>query len=272
MTPAPAKINLALVVGPRRPDGKHEVATVLERVALADEVRVTRLPPGVGIAVTGFDGDTIVRAALDALLAATGAAASFSAAIEKRIPIAAGLGGGSSDAASALRDANALLGDPLSPGETEAIAARLGADVPFFLAAGAQLGTGDGSRLEPLTLPRDYHVVLWLPAGSEKASTAAVYAAFDAHGGADGFSERRAALRGALAGVRSAEDLAALPPNDLATSSLDVELTRLGAFRAGVTGAGPALYGLFTDASDARAAAEALSGAGRTWVTTPAGR
>jgi 4-diphosphocytidyl-2-C-methyl-D-erythritol kinase len=269
VTAAPAKFNLALVVGPRRPDGKHEVSTVLDRVALADEVSVARRAAGAGVAVTGFDDDTIVRAALEGLVATSGTTASFTASIEKRIPVSAGLGGGSSDAATALCDANVLLDEPLADDELASIARRLGADVPFFLATGPQLGTGDGSTLEPLSLPRDYHIVLWLPDGAAKESTASVYAAFDERAGAEGFSRRRAALREAVSAVRSVEDLAWLPPNDLAMSPLTVELERLGALRADVTGAGPALYGLFVAETDARAAAAALSASGRTWVTRP---
>ena len=104
--------------------------------------------------------------------------------IEKAIPVAAGLGGGSSDAAAALSLANELLPEPLPVGELAAVAAGIGADVPFFLRDGPQLGRGDGSELTPLELPHGYHVVLVLPADEGKESTAAVYAGFDAHGAA----------------------------------------------------------------------------------------
>src|SRR3984893_13160975 len=97
---AHAKINLALVVGPIRADGKHEVVTVLQRIDLADEITLESADE---LAVAGFDGDTIVRAALESLAAAAGVEPRWRARIEKRIPVAAGLGGGSSDAAAALR-------------------------------------------------------------------------------------------------------------------------------------------------------------------------
>ena len=93
------------------------------------------------------------------------------ATITKRIPVAAGLGGGSSDAATALRLANETLDEPLPADALHALAATLGADVPFFLAEGPQLGRGDGSELEPLDLPQDYWVVLALPLGATKEST-----------------------------------------------------------------------------------------------------
>lgn len=264
---APAKINLALLVGPVRPDGKHEVATVLQRVDLGDRVAVAPAP---ALAVDGFAGDTIVRAALEALAAAAGVAPRWRATVTKRIPVAAGLGGGSSDAATALRLANATLERPLPAADLHALAATLGADVPFFLREGPQLGTGDGSELAPLELPQDYRVVLALPRGAAKESTAAVYRRFDERGGEEGWEERRARLTETLASLRRAGDLAALPPNDLASSPLAGELLALGAFRADVSGAGPVVYGLFHHERGARAARQALRGRARTWATLPA--
>jgi 4-diphosphocytidyl-2-C-methyl-D-erythritol kinase len=265
--PATAKINLALVVGPRREDGKHELATVLQRVDLADRVA---LRPAVAPAVRGFPDDTLVRDALTALAEAAGVEPAWEATITKRVPVAAGLGGGSSDAATALRLANETLPDPLQADELAAIAAGVGADVPFFLAQGPQLAQGDGTELSPLELPQDYYVVLVLPHAAQKASTAAVYAAFDERDGAKGFRNRRAALRRALADVERARDLAALPRNDLASSPVVDELRRLGAFRADVSGAGPAVFGLFMRRAGAAAARKALARLGRTWLTVPA--
>jgi len=107
--PATAKLNLAMVVGPRREDGMHEVATVLQRVDLADRVA---LEPAAALSVEGFD-DTIVRGALESLAAAAGVSPRWRVRLTKRIPASAGLGGGSSDAATALRLANATLPEPL---------------------------------------------------------------------------------------------------------------------------------------------------------------
>jgi 4-diphosphocytidyl-2-C-methyl-D-erythritol kinase len=257
---ATAKVNLALVVGPRRPDGMHEVATVLQRIDLADSIS---LEPAAGIEITGFPDDTLVRHALLALADAAAVEPQWSVEIEKRIPVGAGLGGGSSDAATALRLANETLVEPLAASRLHAIASGLGADVPFFLTEGPQLGTGDGTELSPLQLPREYVVVLVLPTDEQKASTASVYEAFS---GADEFAQRRAALYAAL----EAGDLAALPPNDLASSPLADELRALGAFRADVSGAGPAVFGLFADRDQAEAARRALHERGRTWLTAPA--
>ena len=265
--PAPAKINLALVVGPLRADGKHEVVTVLQRVDLVDHLS---LEPAGELRVEGFGEDTLVRRALEALARAAGVEPSWAVRIDKQIPVAAGLGGGSSDAATALRLANETLERPLSARALGALSASLGADVPFFLAPGPQLGEGDGSELSPLDLPQDFWVVLCLPDAAQKRSTGAVYEQFDVRGGEQGFAERRASLLSALAEVRRPRDLAALPPNDLASSPLSDELQALGAFRADASGAGPAVYGLFNHEQTARAAGRALRGLGLTWTCVPA--
>ena len=265
--PATAKLNLALVVGARRGDGKHEVTTVLQRLALCDRVRIEAAGE---LRVDGFRDDTLVRGALQALAGAANVAPRWRATITKRIPVASGLGGGSSDAATALRLANATLERPLEAERLHELAAALGADVPFFLTTGPQLGEGDGTRLTALDLPQEYFVLLLSPNEVEKTSTADVYAAFGARDGARGHDERRARLLEALADVRRPRDLAALPQNDLASSPLADELRALGAFRADVSGAGPTVYGLFQHRVQADAARRALRARGRTWITTPA--
>ncbi|HZQ80996.1 MAG TPA: hypothetical protein VFB25_03350 [Gaiellaceae bacterium] len=240
-----------------RDDGKHELATVFQRIDLGDRVSVE---PAARTTVEGF-ADTIVTRALGQLPGA------WHVKIEKHVPVAAGLGGGSSDAATALKLAAAQLD---APPELHPIAVAVGADVPFFLYDGPQLGSGDGSQLEPLDLPQDFAIVLLLPHGEEKQSTKAVYDAFDARNGAEGFDERLARLRAALATVRRPRDLAALPPNDLASSPHVQSLLDAGAFRADVSGAGPALYGLFNRIADAERAQRSLRRLGRTFVTVPA--
>jgi len=260
---APAKINLALVVGPTRPDGLHEVATILQRLDLADRVS---LEPAASLTVEGFAEDTLVRAALTEVAAAAGAEPRWRARIEKRIPVAGGLGGGSSDAATALKLACELLDDPPLRDRLHSIATGLGVDVAFFLADGPQLGTGTGATLEPFELRQDFAVVLLLPAAASKPSTAEIYGRFDRE---DGFEERRArVLEIARAGAKA--DLSALPPNDLASSPYAARLLDLGAFRADVSGAGPVVYGLFESRAAAEDAASELRGLGRLWVANPA--
>jgi 4-diphosphocytidyl-2-C-methyl-D-erythritol kinase len=264
---APAKINLALVVGPVRADGRHELLTVYQRLGIADRIE---LEPAPVLRVDGFAGDTLVRGALEALAARAGIEARWHARIEKRLPVAAGLGGGSSDAATALRLANSSLPEPLAADQLHQLASRLGADVPFFLTDGPQLGAGDGTTLEPLDLPQDFWVVVLLPRDVKKASTGVVYAAFDARDGVRGWDERRTVLLEQLQRLRRPRDLADLPPNDLASSPLADRFRSLGAFRADVSGAGPAVYGLFHHRARAEAARRSVRGVGATWLTAPA--
>ena len=122
--PAAAKINLALVVGGRRPDGLHEVATVMQRVDICDRVEVER---AAATAVEGYREDTIVRAALERLAAETAAEGGWRVRLRKGIPVAAGLGGGSADAAAALVLANAMLAEPLPPDAPRTISPRASA-------------------------------------------------------------------------------------------------------------------------------------------------
>jgi 4-diphosphocytidyl-2-C-methyl-D-erythritol kinase len=236
------------------------VATVLQRISLADRIA---LEPADELRVEGFAEDTLVQRALEALAVTTGTAPRWRVMIEKQIPVAAGLGGGSSDAAAALRLANWTLRSPQSDRALHELAVGLGADVPFFLTSGPQLGEGDGTVLSPLEVPQDYWILLLLPDGEQKASTGAVYEAFS---GEEGFGERRAALLRALA----LGDLAGLPPNDLASSPLAEKLRVHGAFRADVSGAGPAVYGLFAEQDQALRAHAVLSGEGHAWVAAPA--
>jgi 4-diphosphocytidyl-2-C-methyl-D-erythritol kinase len=264
---ATAKINLGLVVGPRRDDGKHEIVTLLQRIDLADRIELSEAD---GLRVTGFRDDTIVRRALESIAAAAGVEPRWRVKIEKNIPVTAGLGGGSSDGATALRLANETLDEPFPDERLRELAASLGSDVPFFLTNGPQLATGDGTELRGVELPQDYWVVLVLPRGATKESTGAVYAAFDARDGALHYQERRSTIIDALVRIRRPGDLVPLPVNDLARSPLTKEFLHLGAFRADVTGAGPTVYGLFLHERDARAAGAAMRAKGQVWVTVPA--
>ena len=265
--PAPAKINLALVVGPRRGDGKHELTTIYQRIDLFDRVSVE---PSSRLRVRGFGDDTLVARALAALADAAGVEPRWQATIRKRVPVASGLGGGSSDAATALRLANATLDVPLSRERVHELARDVGADVPFFLCHGPQLGTEDGTQLTEVDLPQDYWIVLLLPARVRKASTAAVYRLFDERDGASGYDDRRGALLELVPELRRSRDFARLPPNDVARSPLEDELRSLGAVHAAVSGAGPAVYGVFVQRAAARRARWRLCTRGRTWLTVPA--
>jgi 4-diphosphocytidyl-2-C-methyl-D-erythritol kinase len=268
--PAAAKINLALVVGPRREDGLHEVATVLQRVDLCDSVTVEPAPE---LSVEGYRKDTLVRTALAKLAAAAGGEATWHVRLEKRIPLAAGLGGGSADAGAALTAANRTLPEPLPEARLAEIAAEVGADVPFFLTPGPKLAEGAGGLLRSLDLPQDYWILIALPRLARKRSTADVYRRFDDLGGGHDFEERRRALLGALSSLRRPRDFAAFPPNDLAEAAgrpaLVDELLDRGAFRADVSGAGPAVYALFHHRRDAERATRRLRARSRVWLVAP---
>jgi 4-diphosphocytidyl-2-C-methyl-D-erythritol kinase len=268
LVPVPAKINLALVVGPRRADGLHPVATVLQRIDLCDWLGVE---PARRLSVEGFRRDTIVRPALERLAEAAGVEPRWRVRLVKRIPLAAGLGGGSADAAAGLALANETLDRPLPPAELARVAAAVGADVPFFLEPGPKLAEGAGEQLEALDLPQDFWAVIGLPWGASKRSTADVYTRFDDMDGGHDFAARRRAALDAIRECRRPRHLAALPANDLAEAAgrpaLVDELLRAGAFRADVSGAGPAVYGLFHRRAEARAALRSCSAA-RTWVVS----
>ena len=261
---AHAKINLALVVGNGAP-----TACTSWPASCSGSTSPTSWSssPRTSSQVEGFE-DTLVRDALERLAAAAGTAPRWRVRIDKRIPVAAGLGGGSADAGAVLQAANAALPHPLPPERLVALAAQVGSDVPFFCAQGPQLVEGTGARLTPLELRRDYALVVALPNGAAKPSTGEVFRRYDELDGPAGFAERRAALTAALA----AGDLAALPPNDLgraAPPALLPELREAGAFRADLSGAGPAVYGLFADLAAAELAAAALGHLAQVWVARP---
>jgi 4-diphosphocytidyl-2-C-methyl-D-erythritol kinase len=152
---SPAKINLFLEVTGRRPDGYHDLESVMQLVDLCDEVRLTPRAEGIRVAVTGAElpvdrGNLAYRAAA-LLLEAAGVPGGVEIALTKRIPIAAGLGGGSSNAAAVLAGVNRLFGLGKSPAILQALGTELGSDVPFFLGGALALATGRGEVLTPLT-------------------------------------------------------------------------------------------------------------------------
>jgi 4-diphosphocytidyl-2-C-methyl-D-erythritol kinase len=267
---AHAKLNLALAVGPRREDGLHELVSVVQRIDLADDLDIE---PAEKLSVEGFEEDTLVAAALQRLAEEAGAEPGIRVAIVKRVPLAAGLGGGSADAGAVLAAANQALPEPLPRDRLIALAADVGSDVPFFLEPGPKLVEGTGEHLTILDIPRDYAVVVALPRDAAKASTAEVYERFDELGGGADFERRRDELVHTAVSVRTWRDLALLPPNDLGDAAgrpafLD-DLRAAGAFRADVTGAGPAVYGLFVHREEAQSAARAVADRAETWVTSP---
>ena len=262
---APAKINLALVVGGTRPDGLHEVATILQRIDLCDTVS---LEPAAELSVDGFADDTIVRRALEAVAAAGGVEPNWRARIEKRIPVAAGLGGGSTDAATAIKLACELLDVPAGALRARGARRRPRRRRPVLPRVGARSSApATGTTLEPLDLPQDYAVLLVMPHGDSKRSTAEIYIRFDRD---EGFDARRALVLEVARAGRAA-DLAALPPNDLARSPSG----RPAALPRGVPGRRQRgrpgrVRPLPAIGPPPKCAAGEVAALGETWLTAPA--
>lgn len=152
--PSPCKVNLLLNILGKRPDGFHELETVMQPVALFDRLRFER--GGTGIHLTGneprlpTDAGNLVHRAATAFLECSGITEGVRIHLEKRIPLAAGLGGGSGNAATTLLGLNELHGSPLNADQLQRLAADLGSDVPFFLQDRPALATGRGENIQPL--------------------------------------------------------------------------------------------------------------------------
>ncbi|HEU0019566.1 MAG TPA: hypothetical protein VFQ14_04660 [Thermoleophilaceae bacterium] len=284
---AHAKVNLVLRVGAPRDDGLHPLCSLFAALELADDVVVAPLgdreSPAVDeVVCPGVEGgENLAARAAAAFRAATPAAALPPLRIEiaKRIPIAAGLGGGSADAAAVLRAANALTGSPLSTDDLREIAVGLGSDVPSQVEPAHAIVAGIGERVERVDLPP---MTLVLVPQDEGLSTAAVYGELDrlrdesagssslAVGPADaGPSDRLASepLRRLAAG--SLERLAAGIANDLEPAALALRpqlagpiaaLRDAGALAAQVTGSGPTTFGVFADRLAAERTAATIDG------------
>jgi 4-diphosphocytidyl-2-C-methyl-D-erythritol kinase len=287
---APAKINLGLLVGPTRADGRHELVTVMQSISLADELTLELAADGGErdeLVCPGVDGDpdeNLAARALTRFRQATGwSAAPLRLSIRKQIPVAAGLGGGSADAAAALRLAAAAsgLGDHQLLLE---IASELGADVPAQVVPGRWLATGAGELLEALPEidpDRTFGVVV-LPL-AEALSTAEVYRELDARAAPRSPAEleaRRGAMRTAL-GDGAGLTVERLLHNDLEPiaralcPAIDRALAvarGLGAQTALVSGSGPTVLGLFPGsdgAARARTRAYARAQHHPNWTPTP---
>jgi 4-diphosphocytidyl-2-C-methyl-D-erythritol kinase len=301
----PAKVNLQLSVGPRRSDGYHDLVTVFHALALFDEVTVSPADTD-SVVVTGegadrvpLDADNLAARAVAALVEAVGPGVRDSPGvaieIRKRIPVAAGLAGGSADAAAALVACNELWGAGLSPQELAEVAGQVGSDVGFALFGGTAIGLGRGDQVTPALATGTYHWVLAFAA--EVLSTPAVYAACDrlreaqasspdssgaaavagvpgsvgtSAAGAAGSPQLNTRLMAALRSGAPAE-LGPLLSNDLQPAAISL-LPRLrqalaagqehGALGAIVSGSGPTCAYLARDGKHARDLAVALTGTG----------
>jgi 4-diphosphocytidyl-2-C-methyl-D-erythritol kinase len=259
MVRTPAKVNLALEILGKRPDGYHEISTVLQAIDLfdrltmeeAEDLSLVTTDPALPV----DDANLVIRAAR-ALGAAAGVRRGARIALDKRIPVAAGLGGGSSDAAATLVALNRLWGLRWSVGRLTELAVGLGMDVPFFLGRGRALGTGRGERLEPLPADGGYALVLANPNFplSTRESYARVPAGWQAE--AKGTRAVMAALR-----IRSAAELGTALTNHLedvvapavpAIGQMKAALLAAGALGAAMSGSGPTVFGVARSLDHAR--------------------
>jgi 4-diphosphocytidyl-2-C-methyl-D-erythritol kinase len=276
---APAKVNLGLHVLRRRPDGFHDLATVFLPIGWADRLAGR---PGGEIALTTSDpglptdrSNLVVRAALSLRQWAGDPGLGAALHLDKRVPYGAGLGGGSSDAATALRLLADLWALDVSEADLHALALDLGSDVPFFLDGVPAHGTGRGERLDPLLGAdgRPYRCPFWLVVAvpDVHVSTAAAFAGITAA------EEGRPDLAAAVV----SDDLArwrAEVTNDFQPSveaaHPEIRATReallaAGAAHAVLSGTGSAVVGVFESEGEAVEAAEALAASCRVWTETP---
>ncbi|MGH3662698.1 MAG: 4-(cytidine 5'-diphospho)-2-C-methyl-D-erythritol kinase [Micromonosporaceae bacterium] len=273
----PAKVNLHLGVGPRRPDDYHELTTVYHAISLYDELTASRSDElelslrGEGERELPVDADNLVVRAVRALAERVGRPAHVRLALHKNIPVAGGLAGGSADAAAALVACDALWGAGLSRDELAEIAASLGSDVPFLVLGGTALGTGRGEVVNPVLAVGVWHwVVAVAPTG---LSTPEVYAELArlrlaGRGGtpAGGPDRLLAALR-----QHDPQVLASALANDMQPAAISLRPALRRTLRAGeeegalacvVSGSGPSCVFLAADADHATALAARLASHG----------
>ena len=278
---AHAKINLDLRVLGMRPDGFHELRTVFQAISLYDSIRcLPREGPFAiecNVAGVPLDKSNLIWRAAEALwrsLRRSGPVRDAVIQLEKRIPLQAGLGGGSSDAAGVLMALTHAWRVPVRPSQLTDVAAHLGADVPFFLAGGTALGLGRGDEIYPLAdLPRHW-IVLLIPGFGVSTS--------EAYGWYDGEPELSRAPREAQHVPGPWPSRAAQMINDLEApiarhhpeiDQMKAALRRAGALAAAMSGSGSAVFGLFQKRRDALTAVERLQGSGwRVLLTESLGR
>lgn len=259
---APAKVNFRLDVLRRRSDGYHELRMLMQRIDLCDELELTLLDsPGITVRCDGSDlpsdeGNIVWRAAA-AMLERTPGKTGVAIRLTKNIPVAAGLGGGSSDAATTLMGLNSMLGSNLDPAELMEIGLKLGADVPFFIFGKPAIATGVGENLTPLEGIAPLWLLLVNP--GIHVSTAWVYQNL-------GLTTDKVADKIPFL-YKSAEEVCAILANDLEAVTLQKfpvireikeQLMKAGALGTLMSGSGPTVFALFSGEEPARAAEKKL--------------
>ncbi len=255
-----AKVNLTLAVGEKRPDGYHEVVSVMQRVSLCDTLTAEQTREGITLTCSDpalpSGEENLAHRAASLFFRETGIAGGAALTLEKRIPSQAGLGGGSSDAASALLALRKLYAPALPDTELETMAAALGSDVPFFIRGGTQLATGRGEVLSPLPPLTDGWFVIVKP--TESFSTPAMYRRLDNLPPA--CTPPLPPLQGGLPALASGlfNRFEAAIPAGSAVWDIKARLAAYGALASLLSGSGSAVFGLFDTETAARAAVEAL--------------
>ena len=255
-----AKVNLTLAVGEKRPDGYHEVVSVMQRVSLCDTLTAEQTREGITLTCSDpalpSGEENLAHRAASLFFRETGIAGGVALTLEKRIPSQAGLGGGSSDAASALLALRKLYAPALPDTELETMAAALGSDVPFCIRGGTQLATGRGEVLSPLPPLTDGWFVIVKPA--ESFSTPAMYRRLDelppAH--VPDLPPLQSGLPALAAGLFNRFEAAV--PAGSAVWDIKVRLAAHGVLASLLSGSGSAVFGLFDAETAACAAVEAL--------------
>ncbi|NOZ60644.1 MAG: 4-(cytidine 5'-diphospho)-2-C-methyl-D-erythritol kinase [Calditrichaeota bacterium] len=270
-----AKINIGLSVTSRRPDGYHEIETIFQQIDLFDEIILQAARPGQTLIETEHPSvptgeRNICYRAVENLREAAGLNFGVKIVIRKNVPIGAGLGGGSSDAAAMIVGTNKLFQLTLSDARQREIARGLGADVPFFLLGGAALAKGIGDELQPIKLPNKFFGVLIYP--NVEISTSWVYKNFN-------FSLTKTKKIIKLASLyKNVERYREFFQNDLEKVVFDkypelANLKRLlyqkGAYFASMSGSGSSIFGLFKDFSAAENAKANLDQRYQTFLIQP---
>ncbi len=261
----PAKVNIRLKIMRRRSDGYHELVSIMVPVALFDILELTvSTRESVKITCQGFEVPTdernLIYAAVEAFMTATGIKGGVSVHLIKNIPVAAGLGGGSSDTAAAFRALNRIYSNPLHVKELQDLAVKIGADVPFFLNPRPMLATGIGEILTPIEAwPEFWYVIITPPV---RVSTAWVYENLKLELTTGEYDYIVNALKNGTFSISR------ILENDLekVTSAsfpvihtLKKLLENAGAEGAIMSGSGPSVFGLFLSPEKARSATESLA-------------
>lgn len=261
---APAKVNLFLRILGKRSDGYHEICTLMQRIGVFDEMDIELTEKGIELIPEGAEVphglDNLAGKAAQIFLQAAGLDKGVRIRLRKQIPMAAGLGGGSSDAASVLMGLNEMLKVKWSKEYLQALGVRIGADVPFFIGQKSALAKGIGEKLIPVILPKNMWYVILVPPWP--ISTSWAYAAFDE------LKENRKPQEGITKEYFQIENILPMMDNDLEKVAfqkypelaiMKKKLIGEGAAGALMSGSGPAIYGLFSAREEAEEVAQKMA-------------